>query len=75
MELKNVYPNGDNVVASNPNNANFFFFLETMKIEFKNKHHVLLAYYHLEVVVIVQKTKSLILFTPLINMIESKPLL
>jgi hypothetical protein len=26
MELKNVNPNGDNVVASNPNNANFLLF-------------------------------------------------
>jgi hypothetical protein len=26
MELKNVNPNGDNVVASNLNNINFLFF-------------------------------------------------
>jgi hypothetical protein len=27
MELKNVNPNGDNVVARNPNCINFLFFL------------------------------------------------
>jgi hypothetical protein len=26
MELKNVNPNGDNVIVSNPINDNFFFF-------------------------------------------------
>jgi hypothetical protein len=40
MELKNVNPNADNVVVSNLININFFF-LKIMKIEFKNKDHML----------------------------------
>jgi hypothetical protein len=41
MELKNVNPNGDNVVVSNLINVNFFFFLTIVKIEFKNEDHML----------------------------------
>jgi hypothetical protein len=40
MELKNVNPNGDNVVVSNPINVNFFF-LKIVKIEFKNEDFIL----------------------------------
>jgi hypothetical protein len=40
MELKNANPNGDNVVASNLINVNFFF-LKILNIEFKNEHHML----------------------------------
>jgi hypothetical protein len=40
MELENVNPNGNNVVASNLINTNLFF-LQIVKIEFKTKHHML----------------------------------
>jgi hypothetical protein len=40
MELKNVNPNGDNAVASNLNNINFFGG-RIVKIKFKNKHYML----------------------------------
>jgi hypothetical protein len=40
MELENVNPNGNNVVASNLININFSIF-EIVKIEFKNKNHTL----------------------------------
>jgi hypothetical protein len=40
MELKNVNPNGDNVVAYNLINV-YVFFWKIVKIELKNKHHVL----------------------------------
>jgi multisubunit Na+/H+ antiporter MnhF subunit len=42
MELKNVIPNGDNVVASNLTNTNFFLFMKIVKIEFKNRHYMLI---------------------------------
>jgi hypothetical protein len=41
MELKYVNPNGDNVVASNLNNTDFFFW-KIVKIEPKIKHVMLL---------------------------------
>jgi hypothetical protein len=63
MELKNVNPNGNNVVASNVNNINFFF-LKNVKIEIKKKHDML---YFLQDIKIARKTKFLIFFTPLIN--------
>jgi hypothetical protein len=40
MELKNVNPNDDNVVVSNLIKVNFFI-LKIVKIEFKNKDHML----------------------------------
>jgi hypothetical protein len=40
MELKNVNPNGDNVVASNIN-INNFIFLKIVRIGLKNKHYML----------------------------------
>jgi hypothetical protein len=40
MEPKNVNPKGDNVVASNLNNANFIF-LKIVKIELKIEHYML----------------------------------
>jgi hypothetical protein len=40
MELKNVNRNGGNVVVSNLNNVNFYF-LESVKIELKNKINVI----------------------------------
>jgi hypothetical protein len=63
MELKNVNPNGGNVVVSNMINVNFFFF-EIVKIELKNKDHML---FFLKDTMIVQKTKFLISFTSQIN--------
>jgi hypothetical protein len=43
MELKNINPNGDNVEISNLINV-YFFFLKILKIEFKNKDHMLFFY-------------------------------
>jgi hypothetical protein len=63
MELKNINPNGDDVVASNLNNMEFFFW-KIVKIELKNKHHML---FFLQDVVIARKTKFFILSTSLIN--------
>jgi hypothetical protein len=63
MELKNVNPNGGNVVVSNMINVNFFFF-EIVKIELKNKDHML---FFLKDTMIVLKTKFLISFTSQIN--------
>jgi hypothetical protein len=40
MELKNINLNDNNVVSSNLINTKFYF-LKIVKIEFKNKHHVL----------------------------------
>jgi hypothetical protein len=39
MELKNVNPNGDDVVTSNL--TTYTFFLGNCKNWFKNKHHML----------------------------------
>jgi hypothetical protein len=41
MELKNVNPNSDNVVARNLINVNFFSFFKIVKIELKNDDQVL----------------------------------
>jgi hypothetical protein len=38
MELKNVNPNGNNVVPRNLIKVNFFI-IKIVKIEFKNKDH------------------------------------
>jgi hypothetical protein len=40
MELKNANPNGGNVVASNVIKVGFYF-LEILKIEFRNRHLML----------------------------------
>jgi hypothetical protein len=61
--LNNVNPNGENVVANNINHANFFF-LENVKIDFRNKHHML--FFPMDVITAC-KTKLLILFTSLMN--------
>jgi hypothetical protein len=63
MELKNVNPNDDNVVTSNMITSTSLF-LRIVKIEFKNKDHML---FFLKDVTIVQKTKFLIFFNSLIN--------
>jgi hypothetical protein len=63
MELKNVNPNGDNVVASNLINVKKKN-SEIVKIEFKKKYHML---FFLKDVMVVHKTKFLILFTLQIN--------
>jgi hypothetical protein len=64
MELKNVNPNGGNVVASNLNNVNFLIFVKIVKIEFQNKHWM---FFFLQDAMIVQNTKFLIFLTSLIN--------
>jgi hypothetical protein len=69
MELENANPNGDNVVASNLNTINFLKFFTIVNIELKNKFHMLLF---LQDVLIVCKTKLLILFTSLINIRQIK---
>jgi hypothetical protein len=43
MELKNVNPNGDNVVISKLININFSFLI-IVKIGFKNKDHMFFFY-------------------------------
>jgi hypothetical protein len=63
MKLKNVNPNGDNVVANNLINVHFFIF-EIMKIGFKNKDHML---YCLKDAISAPKTKFLMLFTSQID--------
>jgi hypothetical protein len=40
MELENVNPNGDHVVASNLNNIKISFW-KIVIVEFKNKHNML----------------------------------
>jgi hypothetical protein len=62
MELKYVNPNGDNVVVSNIINVNFFFLI--VKIESKNKSHML---FFLKDAITAQKIKFLILFTSQTN--------
>jgi hypothetical protein len=59
--LNNVNPNGENIVTNNLNHTSFLF-LKNIKIDFKNKHHMLLFP---KDVIIVCKTKLLILFTSL----------
>jgi hypothetical protein len=60
MELKNVNPNGDNVVISNLNNVNYYF----VKIEIKDKYCMLFFF---QDVAILHRTNFFILFTLLIN--------
>ena len=40
MEIKNVNPNGDNIIASNLNITGFIF-LKIVRIGLKNKYHML----------------------------------
>jgi hypothetical protein len=61
--LNNVNFNGENVVANNLSHSNFFF-LKTIKIEFKNNHHM---FFLLRDVIIVRKIKLLIFFISLMN--------
>ena len=65
MELKNINSNGDDGVANNliDQHQLYFYFL-IVKIELKNKHHVLFS---LNYVIIAPKKKILILFTSQIN--------
>jgi hypothetical protein len=42
MVLNNVNPNGNKVVANNLSNVKKNCFLKIMKIEFRNKHHILI---------------------------------
>jgi hypothetical protein len=64
MKLKNVNPNGENVVASNLINMDFFFPWKIVKIELKNEDHML---FFLKDAMIAQETKFLILFISQIN--------
>jgi hypothetical protein len=65
MELKNVNPNGGNVIASNLNNLFLFLFLfQIVKIKFEFKNHMLLF---VQYVLIAYKKEILLLFSPLIN--------
>ena len=63
MDLKNVIPNGNNVVASNKKISTFIC-LKIVKIKFKIEHYMLFL---LKIVMIAEKTKFLRLFTSLIN--------
>jgi hypothetical protein len=63
MELKNVNPNGGDVVISNLNNVDSFFW-KIVEIELKIKHHML---FFLQDAMIAPKTKFFILPTSLIN--------
>jgi hypothetical protein len=60
LELKNVNSNGNNVVASNLSNTNYFF-VKIVEIKLKNKHYMLF------ILKDVMNTKFLISFTSLIN--------
>jgi hypothetical protein len=42
MKLKNINPNGDNVVASNIINEKKIIFTKIVDIEFENEFHLLL---------------------------------
>jgi hypothetical protein len=52
-----------NVVEKNLNHSNFFF-LKNVKIDFKNKHHML---FFPKNVITARKTKLLILYSSLVN--------
>jgi hypothetical protein len=54
MQLKNVNPNSGNIVVNNPINIKFYF-LEIVRIELKNEHHML---YSQENIIIAQKNNS-----------------
>jgi hypothetical protein len=56
-------PMVQNVVANNLNHSNFFF-LKNVKIDFKNKHHML---FFPKNVITARKTKLLILYSSLVN--------
>jgi hypothetical protein len=58
--LINVNSNDENVVAKNLNHAILFFILKNVKIDLKNKHHML---FFPKDVITAHKTKLLILFT------------
>jgi hypothetical protein len=65
MELKNVNPDGDNVVPSNLNNIKILnFFGKIKEIWFKKIYQML---YFLQDIVIVYKNKFLLFFISLIN--------